>query len=49
MTDCFDSDTYFVGIDFDTTVSDPTLTATIVDLGGEAKATWTIAASELTY
>lgn len=44
---CFETDDYFVTLDIDTTLSDPTLTATVRTLSGAAAQSWTIYRSEL--
>ena len=44
---CFATGNYFVTMDVDTTVADPTLTARIRDEGGATLLTWTLLRSEL--
>ncbi len=44
---CFDDGDFFVGVTFDTTIADPTLTATIFDVAGNPLDDWTIARSTL--
>jgi alkaline phosphatase D len=44
---CVNDGAFFMTVDFDTTLPDPSLTATIVDVAGAARAEWTILRSEL--
>ena len=46
---CVNDGHFFMTVDFDTTLADPSLSATIVDGVGVARAEWTILRSELTY
>ncbi len=45
--ECYDGGPSFVGIEIDTSLSDPALVSTIFDADGVAQATWTILLSEL--
>ncbi len=44
---CTDDDTFFIAVDIDTTLEDPTLSVSLVDSGATVRASWTILRSEL--
>jgi alkaline phosphatase D len=44
---CFDSDDYFIGLEIDTTRTDPSVEATVCDGSGAPLASWEILPSEL--
>jgi len=46
--ECFDSGDFYVVVDVDTTASNPSFTARILDVAGTEKASWTVSKSELT-
>ncbi|MFT4977498.1 MAG: hypothetical protein ACI8S6_003403, partial [Myxococcota bacterium] len=44
---CEDDGTFFVAVDIDTTLTDPSLTVSLVDSSATVRETWTIFRSEL--
>lgn len=47
LISCFDGDNFFVGLEVDTTLEDPTLTARIIDEDGDERDSWVITHSSL--